>query len=83
MLLAEKIMERIYKDLSIFEKFSKAGWPHEGREKHRIFYIFDGRYAALYLFYEKKRQVEIIGIFSAQSDWRRHLGRYFRTRKRN
>ena len=54
--VADEIMGRIYKDLSILKTFPRIGPAYE-REKHRIFLVYEGRYVALYVPDEKRRLV--------------------------
>jgi plasmid stabilization system protein ParE len=79
--LAEKILERIFEEILIFEDCPRAGRPYK-RLKQRLFPIYAGRYVVAYIIDEAKLQVKIVGIPRAESDWMRHLNRYFKTRNR-
>ena len=77
--LALKIIERITDDLHILMGYPRVGRPFR-RQDQRLFPVFGGRYVVAYIIDEKRLLVNVVGIPRAESDWMRHLDRYFRTR---
>ncbi|BBB89541.1 plasmid stabilisation system protein [Methylomusa anaerophila] len=57
--LADKIIERIFEEILIFEDCPRAGWPYK-RQEQRLFPIYAGRYVVAYIIDEKNLQVKVV-----------------------